>query len=199
MVGDDDELSLALVLERAQPFALLVDEVGGHIDGYLRDHPRGAVLAQLLPYEPQHGERHGFDTADAADADAARADDVTRLAERGAQPLPRHLQQPKARQAPDLDAGAVHLDRVPQPVLHLALILGRFHVDEVDDDQTADVADAQLAGDLVGGLEIGVEGGRLDVAAARGARGVDVDGDERLGVVDDGAAARGQLHLVGVG
>ena len=38
----------------------------------------------------------------------------------------------------------------------------------------------------------------LDVAAARGARGVDVDGDQRLGVVDDDAAAGGQLHLVRV-
>ena len=75
----------------------------------------------------------------------------------------------------------------------------RLHVDEVDDDQAADVADAQLAGDLVGRLEVGVERGGLDVAAARGARRVDVDRHQRLGVVDDDAAAGGQLHLVRVG
>ena len=34
--------------------------------------------------------------------------------------------------------------------------------------------------------------------AARGARGVDVDGHQRLGVVDHDDAARGQLHLVRV-
>ena len=74
----------------------------------------------------------------------------------------------------------------------------RLHVDEVDDDQAAEVAQAQLAGDLVGRLEVGVERGRLDVAALGGARGVDVDRDQRLGVVDhDGAAGR-QLHLVRV-
>ena len=90
------------------------------------------------------------------------------------------------------------LQRVAQPVLDLALVLRRLHVDEVDDDQAADVADAQLARDLVGGFEVGVGGGRLDVAAARGARRVDVDRDQRLGVVDDDRAARGQLHLVRV-
>jgi hypothetical protein len=73
-----------------------------------------------------------------------------------------------------------------------------FHVDEVDDDQAADVADAQLPRDFVGRLEVGVGGGGLDVAAARGARRVDVDRDQRLGVVDHQAAARGQLHLVRV-
>ena len=75
---------------------------------------------------------------------------------------------------------------------------GRLHVDEVDDDQAADVTDAQLAGDLVRRFEVGVGRGGFDVAAARGARGVDVDGDQRLGVVDDDAAAGGQLHLVRV-
>src|SRR4029077_3116892 len=80
----------------------------------------------------------------------------------------------------------------------VALVLRRLHVDEVDDDQPADVTDAQLTGDLVGRLEIGIGGGGLDVAAARGARRIDVDRDQCLGVVDDDAAAGGQLHLVRV-
>ena len=40
--------------------------------------------------------------------------------------------------------------------------------------------------------------GGLDIAAARGARRVDIDRDQGLGVVDDDAAAGGQLHLVSV-
>ncbi len=48
------------------------------------------------------------------------------------------------------------LHRVAQPILDLALVLGRLHVDEVDDDEAADVADAQLARDLIRRLEIGV-------------------------------------------
>ena len=87
------------------------------------------------------------------------------------------------------------MQRIAQPVFHLALMLGIFHVDEIDHDQAAQVAQAHLAGDFVGRFEVGVERGLLDVAAARGARGVDVDGDQRLGMVDDDGAARGQVDL----
>jgi hypothetical protein len=48
------------------------------------------------------------------------------------------------------------MDRIAQAVFHLALVLGRRHVDEVDDDQAADVAQAQLAGDFVGRFQVGV-------------------------------------------
>ena len=71
----------------------------------------------------------------------------------------------------------------------------RGHVDEVDDEEAAQVAQAQLAGDLVGGLQVGVERGLLDVGALGGARGVDVDGGQGLGMVDDDGAAGGQAHL----
>ena len=69
-----------------------------------------------------------------------------------------------------------------------------LHVDEVDDDQAAQVAQPHLARDLVGGFEVGAGGGFLDVAAARGARRVDVDRDQRLGVVDHDRAAGRQVH-----
>ncbi len=49
--------------------------------------------------------------------------------------------------------------------------------------------------ELIGSLEISAESGLLDVGAARGARRVDVDRDQRFGVVDDDRAARGQRHL----
>src|SRR5204862_6180291 len=193
------EFRFTLVLAGAQPLELVVDEIGGHGDRYLRDDARGAVLAQLLADQAQHRERHRLDAADAADTHAARADDVTGLPERGPQALPRHLQEAEARQAADLDAGAIHLHRVAQPVLDVALVLGGLHVDEVDDDETADITDAQLPGDLVRGLQIGVGGGGLDVTAARGARGIDVDRYQSFRVIDDVSAYGGQLHLVDVG
>ena len=120
------------------------------------------------------------------------------LADRRPQALSRELEQAEARDAADLDAGAVLLDRVAQPVLDRTLVLLRLHVDEVDDDQAAHVAQAHLAGDLVRSLEVGVAGRRLDVRAAGAARGVDVDRHQRLGVIDHDAAARGQRHLVRV-
>ncbi len=86
--------------------------------------------------------------------------------------------------------------RFAEPVLDLALVLLGPHVNEVDDDETAQVADSKLPGNFIGCLEVGVERGRLDVAALGGARRVDVDRNERLGVIDDDTAARWQRDRV---
>ena len=75
------------------------------------------------------------------------------------------------------------------------LILAALHVDEIADDQAADIAQAQLAADFVGGFHVGLEDGFLDVLGALVAAGVDVDGDERLGLVDDDVAAARQPDL----
>ena len=76
-VRNDQQLDVALVLERAQPLALLVDEVGGDFHRHLGDDLGGTVLADLLADQAQQGERHRLDGADAADAGAARAHLVT--------------------------------------------------------------------------------------------------------------------------
>ena len=66
-----------------------------------------------------------------------------------------------------------------------------FHVDEVDDDDAAEVAQANLADDFLHGFEVGLDDGVFEArgAAADVFAGVDVDGDERFGVVDDDVAA----------
>ena len=97
-------------------------------------------------------QRGGFGAADVADAVAARAGDVHRFGERRAQPLARQLEQAEARDLAELHARAVVAQRVLQPHFDLALVLGALHVDEVDDDEPAEVAQPQLAGDLVGRL-----------------------------------------------
>ncbi len=53
-----------------------------------------------------------------------------------------------------------------------------------------EVAQPQLPRDLLGGLQVGLERGVLDVMLARGAAGVDVDRDQRLGLVEHDVAAR---------
>jgi hypothetical protein len=55
-----------------------------------------------------------------------------------------------------------------------------FHVDEVDHDQAAQVAQAHLACHFVGGFQVGAGGGFFDVAALDGARRVDVDATPAL-------------------
>ena len=118
------------------------------------------------------------------------------FAERGTQALPRQFQESEAGQASQLNARAVHPHGIAQHVLHRPLVRGRLHVDEIDDDQAADVAQPQLAGDFLGGLEVGVAGGGFDVATAGAARRVDVDGHQGFRVVDDQAPPRRQGHLV---
>jgi hypothetical protein len=71
-----------------------------------------------------------------------------------------------------------------------------LHVDEVHDDQAAEIAEPDLAGDFGGGLEVdGVDDVLLVAAAVLVGAGVDVDGDEGLGLVDDDFAAGGQGDL----
>ena len=89
--------------------------------------------------------------------------------------------------------------RIAQAILHLALVLGALHVDEVDHDEAAQVAQAKLPGHFVGRFQVGVERGLLDVVAARGARAVHVHRHEGLGVVDHDRAARGQRYVTPVG
>ena len=110
----------------------------------------------------------------------------------GLQALARQFQQAEAGNLAHLHARAVMAQGIAQAVFDFALVLLAFHVDEVDHHQAAQVAQAQLAGDFVGGFEVGVERGLFDVRAARGAGGVDVDRDQRLGVVDHDGAAGGQ-------
>ena len=180
--GDVDTVAR---IDGGDVFALLVEQEGGHVDRQLGDHVPGLLLHGLFLDQSQHGQGEGLDTADRAVAVTARTDDLAGFAQRRAQALARHLKQPKAGNAADLHPGAVHLEGLAQAILHLALVLARRHVDEVDDDQAAEVTQAQLTCNLVGRLQIGVEGGFLDVAALGGSRRVDVDRGEGLGVVDD--------------
>ena len=72
-------------------------------------------------------------------------------------------------------------------------MVGVLHVDEVDDDDAAEIAQAQLPRDHLRRLEIGLEDRVVEAAAADEAAGVDVDRRHRLGLVDDQVAARLQV------
>ena len=80
-----------------------------------------------------------------------------------------------------------------------ALIFRVEHVDEVDHDEAAQVAQTHLAGHFVGRFAVRAEGRFFNVGAARGTGRVDVDRDERFGVVDHDRAARGQRNRARIG
>src|SRR5260370_1110530 len=79
----------------------------------------------------------------------------------------------------------------------LFAVAALFHVNEVDDDNAAEVAQANLADDLLDRFEIGFDDGVLEArgALANEFAGVDVDGHERFGVVDDDVAAGFEPNL----
>jgi hypothetical protein len=108
-----------------------------------------------------------------------------------------HLDEPEARDLRREGLRAVLVERLAQRLEHGVAVARAGHVDEVDDDDPADVAQAQLVDDLLGRLQVRpgdrvLQAGLLAAADER-AR-VDVDDGERLGVVDEQVAARGQVH-----
>ena len=74
-------------------------------------------------------------------------------------------------------------------------MLALVHVDEVDDDEATHIAEPELAGDHLGGFDVGLVGHLLLVVLALGLARVDVDRGQRLGGVHDDAAAAGQGDL----
>ncbi len=72
-------------------------------------------------------------------------------------PLAGHLHQAQLRDLEHLGAGLVAGQGVAEAAAHLVAVRLDLHVDEVDDDDPADVAQAQLAGDLLGRLEVVAE------------------------------------------
>ena len=110
-----------------------------------------------------------------------------------ARALARHFDQAERGEAVQGDARAVARERAAQLVEHGVPVLGAVHVDEVDDDDAAEVAQAQLPRDRLRRLEVGLEHRVVEVAAADEAAGVHVDRGHRLGLVDDQVAARLEL------
>ena len=197
--GYDQHRDVVPFLDVVDALALLVEQVGGRIDRQVGDDLGGILLDRLFLDDAQHRQGQRFHAADAALAAAARAGEEAGFAQRRPQALARHFQQPEARDAAQLDARPVHLHRLAQAILDGPLIAGRHHVDEVDHEQATKVAQAQLAGDFVGGFKVGVERGFLDVPALGGAGRVDVDRGQGLRVIDDDGAAGRQGHLAAVG
>ncbi len=120
------------------------------------------------------------------------------LVQRWAQALARQLQQAKAGDLPHLNARAVARQGIAQAFFHLAVVFALFHVDEVDHHQAGHLAQAQLARDLVGGLQVGLESRVFDRAFARRLARVDVDRHQGFGLVDHQIAAglQGDAWLV---
>ena len=113
----------------------------------------------------------------------------------GPEALAGHLEQAEVRDMADLDAGAVMAQRVLDAALHGTVVALLLHVDEVNDDEAGEIAQLELAGNLIRSFEVRAERGLLDGELACGLARVDVDRNQRLGLVDHEVTTRAQRHV----
>ena len=70
-----------------------------------------------------------------------------------------------------------------------------LHVDKINNDDAAQIAQAQLPRDRLGRFKIGLEDRVVKAAATDKTAGVDVDRGERFGRINDQVAARFESHF----
>ena len=92
-------------------------------------------------------------------------------------------------------AGAVNFGCLVEAGFHVFTVAADAHVDKVNDDEAAKVTQAHLARNFVCRFKVGLVGSFFDVATFGRFRRVDIDGNERFGVVNDEFAARWQLYV----
>ena len=197
-VGHQQHVDALLHFDFGNFRTLFVQQERGNIDGHLAQHRGGAVLHGLFLDDAQNLQCAGFCVADVAGTTATRAGDRSTFGQGRAQALAAHFHQAEFADGAELHAGAVLAQRVAKAVFDVAPVAAFFHVNEVDDDQAAQVAQAHLAGHFVSSFEVGAGGSFFDVAALDGAGRVNVHRNQSFGVVDHDGAARRQLHGAGV-
>ena len=94
-----------------------------------------------------------------------------------------------------LGLGLVFLDAVLHGLIDGHLVFAVTHVDEVNDNESADVAQTELACYGLGGLDVGLKDHFFLIFVAAIASGVDVDRNESLGFIDHNVAATGEPDL----
>ena len=95
------------------------------------------------------------------------------------------LHEAELRQWEDVVLGTVLLHVLTHALVEHLTILGQFHIDKVDDDDTSHIAQSQLACQLVGCSQIGLQGIGLLTVLLDTRSAVDVDDMHGLCVLDD--------------
>ena len=119
-----------------------------------------------------------------------------RLDQTHADALTRHLNESERGHLGHLMASSVPTQALDHPPQHEVTVGLQHHVDVVDDDDSADVTQPELAHDLLGRFQVVLGHRLLEVAPRSGElAGVDVDDGHRLGAVDHQRASRGEVDL----
>ena len=154
---------------------------GVHADGDLAAAEAREILAHLA----DDAEGHALAREHVAASLAIGAGLAQGLHEILAGALAGHLDQAEFGDLEDVGPGLVLAQGFGQRAVDAVSIRGGFHVDQVEDHDAADVAKAQLVGDLLDRLEVGLEHRFFEVALTDEAAGVHVDRGQRFALVDD--------------
>src|ERR1700731_817384 len=156
----------------------------GQVGAFVAGH--GHFAGFRLDFVAQRG--NGFDHAAAG---AIRAGLAEHALERLLGALASDAHQAKFVEAQRFGRRFIFFEGLLQREQNFVTVAALFHVDEVDDDDAAQVAQANLADDLLHGFEVGLDDGVFEAsgALANEFAGVDIDGHERFGVIDDDVAA----------
>ena len=162
----------------------------GHLGVDRHGDAPAAEPQQVLAHFAQHLVPHAFCREHVAAALAVVARLAELLHEVFPRAFPRHLDEAELGDLQDVRLGLVRAQRLSERAVDLVPIGRRLHVDQVDDDQSADVPEAELVDDLGNGLEVGPEDGLFQVRPPHVPARVHVDGGERFALVDDQVPAR---------
>src|SRR5690606_41103020 len=143
-----------LLIDDIDGYTLLVEHVQRHIDRHVHGDLGAAAAGCLFLDCPEDVQRRGFDRANVPMAMAYRTRLHAGFEQARAQALSRHLEQTEWADAAELQACAIRLERLLQLALDGDVVPPVLHVDEVDHDESGEVAPPELSGDLHGGLEI---------------------------------------------
>ena len=148
---------------------LFVQQERSNFDRHLRVNRGGVFFHRLFLDDAQDLQSRTFGVAHMARTTAAWARNRGAFRQRRAQALAAHFHQTEFADGAKLNAGTVLTQGVAQAVFNITAVAALVHVDEVDDDQSTQIAQTHLARDFVSGFEVGAGRGFFDVAAFDGA------------------------------
>jgi hypothetical protein len=188
-------VQLEPLFEFGEPAALLLDEEQRDFGGHLDRNPAMSTRGRHPAHHPFEPYQHRLERRHLAEARAVGAVLGVVVQQARTLALPRHFDQTQIRHREGLGARPVLAQFVAQVVDHCALVRLNLHVDEINHDDSADVAQTQLAGNLAGRLEVGAKNRLFLILLAGETARVHIDRDERLGVIDTDVAALLEPHL----
>ena len=189
----EGEARLILAFEFDQKFAIFSFKALHHF--WMNDNNEGLLFRFATAKNGAQGalklDAHGHGGFHLAVAFAVWAGLIEGAAQAFMEALTSHFHEAKLADGEDLSFGLVTLEVLLHSFRHSLLIAAVFHVDKVHDDESTHVTETELTCDFLSGFEIGLDDDAVEVFGAFVSAGVDVDGDERFGLINHDVASAG--------